>query len=428
MKYVLALLAVAAWLWAGVGTVRVEHDAVPGRMNLQGYLADAGGSPVEGVKAMEFRVYRGASVVWQEARQCTVRTGLFAVVLGAVNAIPDSVFETGTSRQLELVVEGQALSPRVELSSVGYSFRAGNVERPLSPGVGTSEVADGAVTMPKLSGAGAAQGYVIKWNGSAWQPLPDSAGGGVSGPAGGDLSGDYPDPTVVGLQGEEISSTSPSDGDLLVYDWPYWQPVEAGGDVTGMPDDFVVGGLRGREISTTTPYDFDVLSYDGSRWQPLAPAGDVDGEISDITVTGLQGRQVYNSSPYTGDVLTWNSSRWEPRQPAGDLDGPMTDVSVIGLQGRGVSTSSPSSGDVLTWYGGQWTPRQPVGEFGSVRLESGRARVELGAARGRYYVFVQQTGGEPVPVVVKKHEGWFELVGPDGADAEFDFRVFGGGQ
>lgn len=389
-KRMLALLLVCliAPVKAGVSDLAVSRTEldVPRQMNLQGFLTDNQGNPVSGARPVTFRIYSGSALKWEETQTCTVVAGLFHVLLGRVVPLPDSVFLPGSVRELELVLDGQPLAPRVALTSVGFAFRAGAVSRPFSPPVASSEIEDGAVTMSKINDAGAQTGYVIKWNGYEWQPAPDVAGGPPSGSAGGDLSGSYPNPTVA--------------------------------------------RLRGREISTTTPTDRALLSYDGLRWVPLKPGGDVDGEISALKVTGLQGRAVYNTTPYTGEVLTWYSGRWEPRPLGGDVSGYAYDLRVTGLQGRPVSSTSPSSGHVLTWYGSQWTPRPLPNQdqFGSVRLEDGRAMVTLNEdirqrARAGYYVFVQQTKGEPVPVVVHKHEGWFELIGPVGTDAEFDFRV-----
>ena len=43
--------------------------------------------------------------------------------------------------------------------------------------VGTTEIANAAVTMPKIAQSGATSGQVLKWNGSAWTPDTDNAGG-----------------------------------------------------------------------------------------------------------------------------------------------------------------------------------------------------------------------------------------------------------
>ena len=448
--------AVAVLAAAAPGEVRLEKltDPVPDMMNVQGYLADDAGNPVNGTKSVVFKLYDGGDVLWQETRSCTVMDGLFSLQLGAVDPLPDSAFSTGGVVELELVVEGQALSPKVAVTSNGFAFRSGQVDRPLSPGVSSTEIRDAAVTMPKIDGSGAVAGYVIKWNGSSWAPAPDSAGG-VSGPAGGDLSGNYPNPDVVGLRGRQIASDYPTTGDVLAYESSRWTPTEVDGDIAGPIDDVEVTALRGREIENTTPANGDLLMYRYSRWELEEPGGDVEGEVDDLTVVGIQGRDVSTSTPYTGEVLTYYSSHWEPREIGGDIDGYIYDAEVVGLQGRSVSTSSPSSGDVLTWYSSHWTPRSPFGgtevrtgtgtatihpvrglersieTFGSVELAGGRARVELpeGFAGlldgGEFHVFLQQTSGEPVLAVARKDATGFDVLAGPGVSASFDWRAVG---
>jgi hypothetical protein len=73
-------------------------------------------------------------------------------------------------------------------------------------------------------------GQVLEWNGSAWAPATDNTGGTPSGAAGGDLTGTYPNPTVDGLQGRPVASTTPSSGQVLEWNGSSWGP---GTDNTG---------------------------------------------------------------------------------------------------------------------------------------------------------------------------------------------------
>lgn len=82
--------------------------------------------------------------------------------------------------------------------------------------------------------------YVLTWNGTAWAPASGSSGGTPSGAAGGDLGGTYPNPTVEKLQTTPLNITSPTTGSALVWDGTNWV------------DDLVPGLLFELDTTVTT--------------------------------------------------------------------------------------------------------------------------------------------------------------------------------
>jgi hypothetical protein len=95
-------------------------------------------------------------------------------------------------------------------------------------GIGTTTPAAQLTTTGTLQ----FQGIPGQTQGSDNQYLTVDASGNVhwnsptaAGPAGGDLSGTYPNPTVVGLQTTPVSSTPPTAGQTLIYNGTSWTPT-----------------------------------------------------------------------------------------------------------------------------------------------------------------------------------------------------------
>jgi hypothetical protein len=70
-------------------------------------------------------------------------------------------------------------------------------------------------------------GNPVSWTQLRDVPSEVIAGGGASGVSGGDLSGNYPNPAVAKLQGTAVSSTAPTNGQVLAFDGSAWKPTAA---------------------------------------------------------------------------------------------------------------------------------------------------------------------------------------------------------
>lgn len=106
----------------------VALGAVPQLINFQGILKDGSGNPVaNGSYSVVFTIYddpAAGNILWAETTSVSTTSGLFSVLLGSTNPVPDSAFKD-TSRYLGIKVGADPeMTPRQRLSSVGYSYNS----------------------------------------------------------------------------------------------------------------------------------------------------------------------------------------------------------------------------------------------------------------------------------------------------------------
>jgi hypothetical protein len=112
--------------------VSSAHSATPTLVNYQGRLTNAGGTPVPDASySVIFSIYDAASggtVKWSEIKSVTTSDGLFAVLLGTVSPLTDTVFNSTTRYLGAKVGADPELTPRSRLVTVPYADRISTVD------------------------------------------------------------------------------------------------------------------------------------------------------------------------------------------------------------------------------------------------------------------------------------------------------------
>ncbi|MCI0694312.1 hypothetical protein L0337_20175 [candidate division KSB1 bacterium] len=105
----------------------ISHAQIPRTLSYQGVLTDNAGNPrPDGNYTFTFRLYTsltGGTAIWSESKSLPVKSGLFSTVLGEQTPFGATVkFDKQYWLGIQVQDELNELSPRIPLTSVGYSF------------------------------------------------------------------------------------------------------------------------------------------------------------------------------------------------------------------------------------------------------------------------------------------------------------------
>jgi hypothetical protein len=144
---VLALLGLC--LGAGTATAQVPYD-----MSYQGRLTDAVGAPLAGPATLELRIFdsfAGGVALYEEVHigVSLDDSGAFSIRMGAgdfTTGTFDAALFSGVNRYLEIVVDGEVLTPRLVIGSVPYAMQAESAPNAEAVASAAQSAADAAQT------------------------------------------------------------------------------------------------------------------------------------------------------------------------------------------------------------------------------------------------------------------------------------------
>ncbi len=155
------------------------HAQIPRIISYQGVLTDTTGHPKpDGTYGFTFSLYavaNGGLPLWSESKSLSIRSGLFATLLGDHVAFSDSV-RFDKPYWLGVQVGNDILSPRLQFNAVGYSLNSAHAFRSdtssYAAGASRADTALYAVNSAATFGSSTSNDVVVEnYNGIA-APLP----------------------------------------------------------------------------------------------------------------------------------------------------------------------------------------------------------------------------------------------------------------
>ncbi|MFC1799700.1 hypothetical protein ACFL2Z_02170 [Candidatus Eisenbacteria bacterium] len=286
----------------------------PRTISYQGVLKDEDGLPVaNGEYEIVFRLYddnsASAALLWQETDTLEVTAGVFSVVLG--KRIPINLAFDNTYWLSVEVDGGGELSPRVELTSSPYAFRAAVAESTLAgAAVRPHDHDDRYYTESELNTAGTINNAANPVDWTKLKNVPEDFADGVDDvTSGGDLSLPY------------SGSTSSTASAFSVYNT---------GDGNGIKGE--ARGPSGRGVFGQSWYDGDVENYGGY-----------------FVSEGMRGHGVYGRAGSSKGNVNYGGFFYASGDSGRGVFGQCTGSSGYGIKGWASNSSTVKN------YGGHFT-------------------------------------------------------------------------
>jgi hypothetical protein len=252
--------------------------------------------------------------------------------------------------------------------------------------ISTADIANQAITGAKIDDMNAANGQVLKWNGTTWAPAADNTSNfDVIGGLGIDVSQSNNTFVVINTGDtnalDDLTNTTVHDGDVtgLYNNLQLKAGIVTNGDMAANSigtNNLINGSVTAVKLNNMGAAMGQVLTYNGTLWAPATPAnggGDNWGTQTVSTNATLSGNGTVanqlglaQQGASTGQVLRWNGSAWLPATlpaPAGDNWGTQTVQVGNALTGNGtvatplnLASQNANTGEVLKWNGTAWQP------------------------------------------------------------------------